>query len=91
VLDYSAVTDIEYTAVKMLIEAEAKLRGEGIVVWLAVLNPEALALVQRSKLGEVLGRERTLFNLGVAVEKYARSASSTAAASNNADREGLEP
>ena len=70
VIDCSAVIDIEYTAVKMLIEAEAKLRDEGIALWLAALNPEALEVVQRSKLGETLGRERMLFNLATAVERF---------------------
>jgi hypothetical protein len=35
----------------MLIEAEQTLRLEGIAVWLAAPNPEALAVVQRSRLG----------------------------------------
>ena len=70
VIDCSAVIDIEYTAVKMLIEAEAKLRDEGIALWLAALNSEALAVVQRSKLGETLGRERMLVNLATAVERF---------------------
>jgi hypothetical protein len=34
------------------------------------LNPEVLAMVQRSSLGEALGRERMLFNLPTAVERY---------------------
>jgi len=70
VIDCSAVIDIEYTAVKMLIEAEAKLRDEGIALWLAALNAEALAVVQRAKLGETLGRERMLVNLATAVERF---------------------
>jgi SulP family sulfate permease len=69
-VDCSAVVDIEYTALKMLTEAEAKLRADGIALWLAALNPAALAMVQHSKLGELLGRERLFFNLQVAVEKY---------------------
>jgi SulP family sulfate permease len=70
VLDCSAVIDIEYTAVKMLIEVEGKLRDEGIALWLAALNPEVFAVVQRSKLGKTLGRQRMLFNLETAVEQF---------------------
>jgi high affinity sulfate transporter 1 len=80
-LDCSAVIDIEYTAVKMMIEAEEKLRGEGIAVWLAALNPEALAVVQRSRLGETLGRERMFFNLETAVGRFEQTRSPVAAAS----------
>jgi sulfate permease, SulP family len=74
VIDCSAVADIEYTAIKMLVEEEAKLRDEGITLWLAALNSEAFAVVQRSKLGETLGRERLLFTLEAAVEKFEKSA-----------------
>ncbi len=34
------------------------------------LNPEVLAMVQRSSLGKVLGRERMYFNLETAVANY---------------------
>lgn len=69
-LDCGALFDIEYTAVKMLTEAEERLRDNGVAVWLAALNPEALAVVQRSTLGPTLGRERMFFNVQAAVERY---------------------
>jgi MFS superfamily sulfate permease-like transporter len=72
VLDCSALTDLEYTALKMLTEAEERLRRDGVTVWLAALNPDVRHVVERSPLGEVLGRERMLFNLASAVEKYER-------------------
>jgi SulP family sulfate permease len=77
-LDCSAVFDIEYTAVKMLVEGEEKLRQEGIAFWLAALNPEALAVVQRTTLGETLGRERMFFNVDAAVAKYEQLGASRA-------------
>jgi len=72
VLDCSAIPDLEYTALEMLIEAEEKLRRRGTALWLAALNPEVLTVVRRSKLAEGSGRERMLFNLQAAVEKYAQ-------------------
>jgi len=39
----------------------------------------------------MLGCERMLFNVEVAVEEYASSASSTEAVSNNGNSEGLNP
>jgi len=45
-LDLSAVPGLEYTALKMLVESEEKLAHEGIELWLAALNPEALELVR---------------------------------------------
>ena len=39
-------------------------------MWLAGLAPDVLAMVQRSPLGEALGRERMFFNLEMAVDKY---------------------
>jgi high affinity sulfate transporter 1 len=69
-LDLGAVFDLEYTALKMLTEGEKKVRGSGVELWLAGMTPAVLAIVQRSPLGATLGRERMLFNLEVAVEKY---------------------
>jgi len=78
VLDMRAVFDFEYTALKMLVEAEKKQRALGVRVWLVGINPDVLAMIQRSSLGETLGREGMLFNLETAVAKYL--AESTAAA-----------
>lgn len=68
--DLSAVPDIEYSALKMLIEGEERLQERGVELWLVALNPEVLRMVQRSSLGEKLGRERLIFNLQSAVEHY---------------------
>lgn len=70
VIDCSAIIDIEYTALKMLAEAEERLERDGITLWLAALNPNVFATVSRSKFGEKLGRERMFFNLQAAVERY---------------------
>ena len=70
VIDCSAIIDLEYTALKMLAEAEERLERDGITLWLAALNPNVFATVSRSKLGEKLGRERMFFNLQAAVERY---------------------
>ena len=70
VLDCSAIPDFEYTALKMLTEAERKLRQSGISLWLAALNPEPLQLIQKSELGKTLGRERMYFNLEQAVRRF---------------------
>jgi high affinity sulfate transporter 1 len=70
--DFRAVPFLEYTALKMLIEAEKRARQRGVQVWLVGLNPEVLSVVQRSTLGETLGRERMHFNLESAIDKYLR-------------------
>jgi MFS superfamily sulfate permease-like transporter len=70
VLDGRALIDIEYTALKMLTEAEEKMRGHGVTLWLASLNPEVLKVVQHSPLGDTLGRARMFFNLQSAVSQY---------------------
>ena len=69
-LDLSGVFDLEYTALKMLIEGEKRQRERGVMLWLVGLNPEVLKTVQNSELGETLGRERMLFNLERAVENF---------------------
>ncbi|HJY05219.1 MAG TPA: sodium-independent anion transporter, partial [Bryobacteraceae bacterium] len=77
VLDCSSVIDIEFTAVRLLAETEQALRNEGIALWLAALNPSALEVVRRSKLGEALGHERTFFNLDTAVARFTAERMST--------------
>jgi anti-anti-sigma regulatory factor len=72
VIDMSGVFDLEYSALKMLIQAEQRRREEGVTLWLTELSPEVFTTVQRSPLGEILGRERMLHNLEIAVEKYQR-------------------
>jgi high affinity sulfate transporter 1 len=69
-LDCGGIPSFEFTGLKMLGEAEAKLREEGIVLWLAALSPEALLLVQGSSLGALLGRERMFFTVPQAVDRY---------------------
>jgi MFS superfamily sulfate permease-like transporter len=69
-LDLSGVPDLEYTALKMLTEAERKNRERGLMLWLVGLQPGVLEMVRRSALGEVLGRERMFFNLEQAVARY---------------------
>jgi len=71
-LDCSAMPDIEYTALKILTEAEVKLREAGIELWLTELNPEPLQLIQKTALGETLGRERMIYSLKNVVEEYQR-------------------
>ncbi|WP_321796744.1 SulP family inorganic anion transporter [Caballeronia sp. J97] len=70
VLDLSRVFDIEYTALKMMLEAEARLAASGTTLWLAGLNPGVLAAVRRSPLGELLGESRMFYNLEHVVSKY---------------------
>jgi high affinity sulfate transporter 1 len=70
VIDFSAIPDLEYTALESLAELNEQLNDRGIVLWLAALNPEPLNVIRRSTLGEALGNERLFFNLEQAVETY---------------------
>ena len=75
-LDGRALIDLEYTALKMLTEVEQRLRGDGMELWIAAMNPGVFAMVERSKLGAALGRERMFLSLNEAVERFqGRSAS----------------
>ncbi len=71
VFDLSGVFDIEYSALKTLIEAEKRQREAGVQIVLCGLSPAVLDMVRRSPLGETLGRERLFFNLEMAVAHYA--------------------
>jgi MFS superfamily sulfate permease-like transporter len=70
VLDGRAIVDIEYTALKMLGEAERKLRAAGSELWLAGLNPAVFEMIERSQFGRALGHERMFLNLQSAVDAY---------------------
>ncbi|HUL48844.1 MAG TPA: SulP family inorganic anion transporter [Gemmatimonadales bacterium] len=73
IIDGRGIIDIEYTALKMLAEADEKLRSQGIALWLVGLNPEVLAVVQKSRLGPLLGGDRLIPNLESAVERYVKT------------------
>lgn len=69
-LDLSRVSDLEYTALKMMIDGEQRMRESGIEVWLVGMNPGVLDVVRRSSLADTLGRERMLFNVAGAVARF---------------------
>lgn len=69
-LDLSAVPDLEYTALRMLTEGEETLRERGISLWLVAMNPDVWTVIERSQLGERLGRAQTFFTLEQAVTQY---------------------
>ena len=69
-VDLSAVLDLEYTALKMFVEATRRERDRGVQVWLVGMNPQVLEVVQRSPLGKMLGRQGMHFNLEIAVARH---------------------
>ena len=68
--DCGGIPGFEFTALKMLIDAEEKLRDQGVSLWLAALNPEALDMVRRTPLADNLGRERMFFTVEDALDAY---------------------
>jgi SulP family sulfate permease len=64
------VFDLEYTALKALIEAEKKMSERGMTLWLVGLNPGVLSMVRRSPLGQALGPARMFYNLDEAVAAW---------------------
>ena len=70
VIDFSAVFDVEYSALKEMIAAEKRMRNGGVSMWLAGLSPDVFAMVRRSPLGDALGDQRMFFNVEVAVARY---------------------
>jgi sulfate permease, SulP family len=69
-IDFGGVFDIEYTALRMLTDAEQKARAAGVLLWVVGLNPDVLAMVQRSPLGATLGHARMFYNLEQVVARY---------------------
>jgi hypothetical protein len=76
----SRVPDIEYSALRTLMEGEQRLTERGTVVWVAALNPSVLEVLRTSGFADHLG-DRMLFNAREAIERYqVLPASSSAAA-----------
>jgi high affinity sulfate transporter 1 len=69
-LDCGGIPGLEFTALKMLGEAETRLRDEGVELWVAALSPESLDLFRRSPLAERLGNHRMFFTVPQAVARY---------------------
>ena len=65
-----AVPDLEYTALKMLIEGARRMKERGITVWLVGLNPAVKEVVRRSSLAEELGPGGLHDSLDLAVKEY---------------------
>ena len=77
-LDMSRVIDIEYSAMQVLIEGEKRATADGVVVWLAALNPGVLEVARTSGLAEQLGPDRLLFNARAVIERYQAMQAATA-------------
>lgn len=69
-VDMSRVPDLEYSALKMLFEADRRAGAVGLEWWLCGLNPPVLEVVRRSGLADLLGRERLLFNARTAIDRF---------------------
>jgi high affinity sulfate transporter 1 len=69
-LDMSRVPDIEYSALRLLLDLDRRAAQQGLEWWLVALNPPVLEVVNNSGLGERLGRERMLFNARAAIKRY---------------------
>ncbi|MGA7767689.1 MAG: SulP family inorganic anion transporter [Candidatus Sulfotelmatobacter sp.] len=69
-VDASGVLDMEYTAVKMFAQLAKRQSQHGVQLWLIGMTPRVLAIVQRSPLGQLLGRDGMHFNLEIALTRY---------------------
>lgn len=69
-IDMSRIPDIEFSALQMLVEGEARSPERGLALWLVGLNPAALEVVRSSGLADRLGRDRLLFNAREAIKKF---------------------
>lgn len=61
VIDLGGVFDLEYIALKMLIESEKRQREKGVMLWLVGMNPSVLPMVKQSPQGLALGSQLMFF------------------------------
>jgi SulP family sulfate permease len=69
-LDLSRVFDIEYSALQMLVESERSLAEQGVVLWLAGLNPDVLDYIRASGFAEQLQAKRMFSNARAGIAQY---------------------
>jgi MFS superfamily sulfate permease-like transporter len=68
-MDMSRVPDIEYSALKMLMEGDDRLTSQGGIQWYSALNPSVLDVVRRAK-WDLKIEGRMFFNADIAINKY---------------------
>jgi len=78
-LDMSRVFDIEYSALKMLMEGEHRTTAAGTTVWVADLSPAVKQCFEASGFSERLGKERLFFNTRAVIRHYQDSLAGGAA------------
>jgi len=64
------VFDLEYSALKTLIDAEARARASGVELWLGAMQPAVADVVTRSPLGAALGPDRIFSSIDTAVNRF---------------------
>ncbi len=70
ILDLRGVFDLEYSALKMIVDAERRQRVAGVKLIIAAPNDEVRGMLMRSPLGQVLGDGGIYDSLDVAVKHY---------------------
>ena len=71
-LDLRGVFDLEYSALKMIVDGERRQRDAGIKLIIAAPNEQVRGMLMRSELGESLGADGIFDSLDMAVTHYLR-------------------
>lgn len=71
-LDLRGVFDLEYSALKMIVDAERRQRKSGLKLIIAAPNEQVRGMLMRSDLGESLGEDGIFDSLDMAVAHYLR-------------------
>jgi sulfate permease, SulP family len=82
VVDTEAITNVDYTAARVLRQLHKELVKRGVVVGLARLSPSIQSDLDRHHLTEVIGRSRIFARLHDAMEAFASNAETVRQASN---------
>ena len=77
-LDFSRVFDIEYSALQMMIDDERRFADEGVVIWLAGLNPDVLYYIRRSGFANQVGEDRMFPTAEAGLLRYLNSSARAA-------------
>ncbi|MNL56651.1 STAS domain protein [compost metagenome] len=88
-LDLSRVPDLEYSALKMLIEGDQRLTSQGGIQWFSAMNPNVLKVVRNSAWIQNL-EGRLFFNADLAIQRYLETRKDRAQSSSLAFNHGSD-
>jgi high affinity sulfate transporter 1 len=70
IVDAEAITDIDYTALKMLEQLQSELSGDGVELWFSRINVPVKSLMERIGLADKIGSDNFHLSVNAGAEAF---------------------